>query len=102
MRVTCVSVYVKKEYVDAFIEATIENHKGAVREEGNLRFDVLQCSDDPCRFLLYEAYDSDEAAGAHKKTSHYLKWKDAVAGWMAKPREGVTYKMLCPAEKGGW
>jgi (4S)-4-hydroxy-5-phosphonooxypentane-2,3-dione isomerase len=97
MRVTCVTVYVKKEFVDAFIAATVENHKGSVREPGNLRFDVLGHSEDPCRFLLYEAYESDEAAAAHKQTAHYLTWRDTVANWMAKPREGATYKILCPA-----
>jgi autoinducer 2-degrading protein len=102
MRVTCVTVYVKKEFVDAFVAATVENHKGSVKEAGCLRFDVLGHSEDPCRFMLYEAYESDEAAAAHKQTAHYLKWKDTVAGWMAQPREGVTYKILCPDEKKAW
>ena len=102
MRVTCVHVYVKKEFVDAFIKAITENHKGSVKEPGNLRFDVLQHAEDPCRFMIYEAYESDEAAAAHKKTAHYLKWKDTVTDWMAKPREGVTYKILCPAQKNHW
>jgi autoinducer 2-degrading protein len=52
--------------------------------------------------MIYEAYESDAAAAAHKQTAHYLKWKDTVADWMAKPREGVTYKVICPAEKKGW
>ena len=99
MRVTCVTVYVKQEFVDAFVKATVENHNGSVREAGCLRFDVLGHADDPCRFLLYEAYESDEAAAAHKQTAHYLKWKDTVAAWMARPREGVTYNILCPADK---
>lgn len=102
MHVTCVTVYVKKEFVDAFIKATKENHKGSIREPGNLRFDVLQHSEDPCRFLLYEAYDSDEAAAAHKQTAHYLKWKDTVADCMTKPREGVTYKIISPTERRQW
>jgi (4S)-4-hydroxy-5-phosphonooxypentane-2,3-dione isomerase len=102
MRVTCVTVYVKHEFVDAFVAATVENHNGSVREAGNLRFDVLQHGEDPCRFLLYEAYESDEAAAEHKKTAHYLKWKDAVTPWMAQAREGVTYKIVCPVEKKRW
>jgi autoinducer 2-degrading protein len=102
MRVTCVTVYVKKEFVDAFVAATVENHNGSVREAGCLRFDVLRHSEDPCRFLLYEAYESDAAAAAHKQTSHYLEWKDAVADWMTMPREGVTYQIVCPTDKKQW
>ncbi|MCK4417811.1 MAG: antibiotic biosynthesis monooxygenase [Candidatus Latescibacteria bacterium] len=79
MVVTCVTVYVKGEHVNDFIEATIRNHNGAIKEPGNMRFDVLQCTNDPSRFLLYEAYKSEEAAAAHKKTEHYLQWREAVA-----------------------
>ncbi len=96
MIVNCVHVSVKKEQIDNFIKATRENHKGSVKETGNLRFDVLQSKDDPSKFLLYEAFDSDESSAAHKKTTHYLKWKETVADWMEKPREGVPYKVICP------
>ena len=98
MKVTCVKVYVKEEHIDDFIEATIKNHQGSVQEEGNIRFDVLQSTEDPTHFLLYEAYTSEEAAAAHKKTDHYLAWRETVEPFMAKPREGVTYKMIAPKE----
>ena len=102
MLVTAVTVYVKKEHVDDFVAATKKNHEGSVREKGNLRFDVLQCIDDPCRFMLYEAYESEEASRAHKETAHYLAWKETVAGFMARPREGVPHKVIAPAERNRW
>ena len=98
MIVNCVTVHVKKEYIKDFIEATTANHLGTVAEPGNLRFDVLQCADDPSRFLLYEAFESVEAVKAHRDTSHYLAWRDTVAPWMAKPREGVSYTVICPKD----
>lgn len=102
MHVTCVSVYVKPAFVNAFIEATVKNHNESTKEPGNLRFDILQCEKDPCRFMLYEAYESDDAAAAHKKTAHYLTWRETVADWMAQPREGVKYKIVRPLEKSQW
>ncbi len=102
MVVTCVTVYVKKEQVDDFIQASMENHKGAIREPGNLRFDMLQCKDDPTRFLFYEAYESEAASAAHKQTPHYLKWRETVQDWMARPREGVTHHVLCPKSQEQW
>ena len=102
MIVNCVYVHVKKESIDAFIKASAENHKGSVREPGNLRFDVLQSKADPSQFLLYEAYESDQAAAAHKETPHYLKWREAVAPFMEKPREGVGYNVLCPTARTKW
>lgn len=96
MQVTLVHVHVKSEHVDDFLAATRENHEQSVREPGNRRFDVLQSADDPTRFVLYEAYASAADAAAHKETPHYLKWRDAVAGWMADPRQGVRYQGLYP------
>ena len=96
MHVTLVHVAVKPEHIDDFIAASRRNHEASVQEPGNRRFDVLQLSDDPCRFVLYEAYASAEDAAAHKQTAHYAAWRDAVADWMAEPRRGVAYTGLYP------
>lgn len=102
MIVTVVNIIVKPENVARFIEATLENHQNSVKENGNLRFDVLQRRDNPSAFTLYEAYESDEAAAAHKKTVHYLKWRDAVESWMAEPRQGIAHDIIAPLEKTAW
>lgn len=102
MIVTCVHIQVKPDHLEDFIRASSRNHEGSIREPGNLRFDLLQCSNDPTRFLLYEAYESEEAAAAHKDTEHYRAWRETVADWMATPREGVPYKVLRPLERDLW
>jgi autoinducer 2-degrading protein len=96
VNVTIVNVWVKPQSVQAFIEATRANHEASVREPGNRRFDVLQDAGDPTKFVLYEAYASAEDAAAHKKTQHYLTWRETVADMMARPREGVPHKGLFP------
>lgn len=96
MIVTCVHVYVKAEHVQDFIEASKTNHEHSIREPTNVRFDVLQSKEDPRRFLLYEAYESEQGAGEHKNTAHYQQWRETVAPWMAKPREGVPYIFIAP------
>ena len=101
MHVTLVHVTVRPDDVDAFIEATLANHRASVREPGNLRFDVLRSSDDPTRFVLYEAYADEASALAHKETAHYLAWRQAVATMMAKPRVGVRYEGLYPGPGSG-
>lgn len=97
MIVTCVYVHVKPEFAATFTEATKANHRESVKEPGNLRFDFVRQADDPCRFLIYEAYVSEEAAAAHKTTLHYLLWRDTVADWMAEPRKGVKYTFVAPS-----
>lgn len=99
MTVTLVHVQVKPEFIQLFIEATRENHQKSVLESGNFRFDILQDAEDPGKFVLYEAYASEEAVKAHKETAHYAKWRDTVSDWMAKPRQGVKHQLLFPDNK---
>ena len=102
MIVTSVTVWVKTEHVEEFIAAIVKNHEGSIKEAGNLRFDVLQCRENPTRFLLYEAYESEEAARAHKDTAHYLKRRETVADWMIRPREGIVHQVVSPTARDFW
>jgi autoinducer 2-degrading protein len=95
--VTIVHVFVNPEAVESFISITRENHENSIKEKGNLRFDILQDAQDKAKFVLYEAYTSEDAVAAHKQTAHYAKWRDAVAPMMAKPREGIKHELLFPA-----
>ena len=97
MYVTIVHVHVKTDHIKDFIQASRANHQASVKESGNRRFDVLQMANDPAHFVLYEAYDSAEEAAAHKKTAHYLHWRETVSDWMATVRKGVVYNGLYPA-----
>ena len=100
MYVVCVTVFVSPEGVDAFVEATRDNHVNTRQEPGNLRFDVLRAEDDPTRFFLYEVYRSKESFASHQQTPHYLRWREAAAPLMAQPRRGVRRLSILPAEDG--
>lgn len=102
MVVTFVHVWVKPEHIDDFVEASTENHKNSIKEPGNLRFDLVQDAVDPAKFVIYEAYESDAAAAAHKDTAHYLKWRESVADWMAQPRKGEKHIIVAPTDKSLW
>lgn len=94
MYVVAVTIFVKPENVQQFIEATLDNARNTRKEPANLRFDVLRAEDDPTRFLLYEAYADKAGVAAHQATPHYARWKSAVADWMAQPRGRVTHNSL--------
>jgi autoinducer 2-degrading protein len=102
MLVNCVYIRVKPDVVRRFIDLTIANHNESVKEPGNLRFDLIQQAEDPCRFMLYEAYESEDAAANHKITPHYLRWREAVKDFMAEPRQGVKYNVVEPKDKRRW
>lgn len=96
MYVVVVSVHVKSEAIDEFIALTADNHLNTRKEPDNLRFDVLRRNDDPNRFVLYEAYQSEAGFTAHQQTAHYLRWKEAVAPMMAEPRSPQKCTSLFP------
>ena len=102
MIVTFVHVWVKPGMTDAFINASEENHQNSIKEPGNLRFDLLRDAGDEHKFVLYEAYESEEASAAHKNTDHYIKWRDTVADMMAQPRKGEKYIIICPSNRKQW
>jgi autoinducer 2-degrading protein len=102
MIATLVHVWVNKDKINDFIEISKKNHLESVKEPGNLRFDILQDAADPCKFTLYEAYVSEEAAANHKNTDHYKLWRDTVVDWMARPREGVKHTILFPTDIMEW
>jgi len=102
MIVNCVKIQVRPNRVEDFKKATVANHNESVKEPGCLRFDLLQDASDPEKFMLYEAYESNEAAAAHKNTPHYAVWRDTVTDWMAQPRLGTNYNIVVPTDKSKW
>jgi quinol monooxygenase YgiN len=100
MLVVHVHVQVKPEFVEAFTAATVENASHSVQEPGIARFDVVQQSDDPTRFVLVEVYRNADAPAAHKETAHYQTWRDTVAEMMAVPRQSVKYANVFPMDAG--
>jgi len=99
MLIVHVHVQVNSESVGAFIEATIENARNSIREQGIARFDFVQQTDDPTHFVLVEVYRDEAATKAHKETAHYAKWRDTVAPMMNGPRAGIRFSNLFPEDK---
>lgn len=94
MYIVSVTIFVKPEFIDRFIAATLDNAANTRQEPGNLRFDVSQAENDPTRFLLYEVYRAKEDFVAHQQTAHYHRWKHAVTDWMAQPRQGIRHRAI--------
>ena len=79
-----------------FTQASLDNAQQSVREPGIVRFDVIQQTDDPTRFVLIEIYRTAEDPARHKETAHYATWRDTVAEMMAEPRSSVKYSAMFP------
>jgi len=100
MHIVHVFVEVKKEYIEDFKIATLENASNSIQEPGIARFDVLQQQDDPSRFVLVEVYRTKGDPAHHKQTKHYAKWRDTVAPMMARERSSIQYANIYPDNQG--
>ncbi|MGL1892829.1 MAG: antibiotic biosynthesis monooxygenase [Spirochaetaceae bacterium] len=89
-----VKVYVKEENIQDFINASVENANGSNKEDGIIRFDIIQNIADPKQFMLVEVYKTLDAPALHKETEHYKKWRDTVADMMEKPRTNEKYSQI--------
>lgn len=100
MLITLVHIHVKPEMIDDFIEATNENALNSRLEPGIVRFDFIQQSDDPTRFVLIEVFREEDAPAKHRETAHYLKWRNVATDMMSEPRVGVKYINISPDDSG--
>ena len=98
MHIVLVYARVKPESVEAFRLASIENARHSLQEPGVARFDVVQQSDDPTRFMLVEVYRDRQAPPRHRETAHYAAWRQAVEDMLAEPRTKVEYVNVFPAD----
>ena len=86
MYVLMVTIKIKPEHKEAFMESMLGDAVGSVRNEpGCLRFDVMQDEEDPNKIYLHEVYKDRAAFDAHLQAPHFIKWRDAVADWFAEP-----------------
>ena len=98
MHILHVHVHVKPEHLDAFQTATIENASHSVQEPGCVRFDVIQQTDDPTRFVLVEVYRDAQGHAAHRETPHYHAWIERVPDMLAEPRTRTFYRNVHPGD----
>jgi autoinducer 2-degrading protein len=99
MLILIVHIHIKADRIEAFRDATMENGRHSRMEPGIARFDVLQQTDDPSRFVLIEVYRDQAATVAHKETAHYHAWLKAVDDMFAEPRTRALYTNVSPGDQ---
>lgn len=89
-----VSIKVKAELIPLFTAATIRLGQKTREEAGCLRFDILQSSDVPHQFFLYEAYASMDAVQIHKSMDYFNSWRNEAEPLMLEPRQTSSLKVI--------
>ncbi len=69
--VLVVTFQVKPEHLERFNQMIEVNARASVRDEaGCHQFDVIRANEDPCKIVLYEVYDNEDAFKAHAQMAH--------------------------------
>ena len=98
MHIVHVLFNVKKECIDKFKEISKENAENSLREEGIVRFDVMQEQDNNSRFILQEIYLSPGEQLKHRETEHFKKWKSQVNDLLVEEYTFIKYTNLFPSD----
>jgi autoinducer 2-degrading protein len=99
MHILHVYCHVKPEHIEAFKQATAENGAKSRKEPAIARFDVVQQTDDPTRFVLVEVYRTADGHAKHKETEHYNTWNTKVADWLFEPRSRTVFTNISPTDQ---
>lgn len=81
-----VQVDVKPENIQEFISETKKSQEQSLKEDGCIEYIIQQSITDDTKFSLCEIYTSEESIEFHKKTEHFLSWRENVQPMMARPR----------------
>eukprot|EP00616_Rhizochromulina_sp_CCMP1243_P019752 CAMPEP_0118985726 /NCGR_PEP_ID=MMETSP1173-20130426/40651_1 /TAXON_ID=1034831 /ORGANISM="Rhizochromulina marina cf, Strain CCMP1243" /LENGTH=134 /DNA_ID=CAMNT_0006936465 /DNA_START=1 /DNA_END=405 /DNA_ORIENTATION=- len=71
-----VHLEIAQDRVDKFKDVMTYDAAESRKEAGCLRFDLLQDQENANKFVLYEAYEGEDAIAFHKNTPHYKMWTD--------------------------
>ena len=81
-----VTIQIKPEHRDSFIEAMLEDARISLRnEQGVVRFDMHQDEEDPNRFYMYEVFRDKNTFESHLQTAQVKTLRETTKTWYAAP-----------------
>jgi (4S)-4-hydroxy-5-phosphonooxypentane-2,3-dione isomerase len=90
--ISAVDVVVIPSELPKYLEAIKENGAASVKEPGCRAFNIALLANNPNHVVLYEVYDSEAAAQAHRETDHFKKYVATTSSMIAER----TIRVLSP------
>lgn len=97
--VSAVDLDIAPAETEKFLAALKENGAASVKEPGCQRFDIMVLASNPNHIFIYEVYDNEAAAQAHRTTDHFKKYAATTATMVTK-REVRPMTQLVTNSKG--
>jgi quinol monooxygenase YgiN len=81
------------EHADRWAEISAEFTEATRAEPGCLWFDWSRSLDDPCEYVLVEAFRDDAAGGAHVQSDHFRAAQQTLPPYLAKTPRIVNFSV---------
>mgnify|MGYP003579673074 CR=1 FL=1 len=91
-----VSIRIKPENVDTFMQRLRENASNARKEPGCKTFDVLVDPKDKTKVMLYEIYNDEKSFETHQQTPHFKKYVAEAVPLLASRERQVFTRVEIP------
>jgi autoinducer 2-degrading protein len=99
MYVLIVTIKIKPEHRESFMEAMLGDAVGSVSNEpGCFRFDVFEDEEDANTIYLNEVYRDKAALEDHTQAPHFIKWRDTVKDWFAETPQVAHCTNIFPTD----
>ena len=83
--------------LDKYLAAVKENGAATVKEPGCREFNIMVSATDPNHVFLFEVYDNDAAAQAHRTTEHFKKYAATTANMVTarnvRPMKPIAFNL---------
>jgi len=94
MYIQVVYLEVKAEQRHALLAEAKLNVQASRQENGVIQFDLLQKADNPDKLMLFEAYQTEADAEAHRHTAHFRRWLEAGVPLLSGERVREVYRKI--------
>ncbi|MFJ9576860.1 putative quinol monooxygenase [Streptomyces sp. NPDC101191] len=83
----------RPEYADTWLDRVADFTNATREEPGNLFFDWSRSVDDPCQYVLLEAFADAEAGAAHVASAHFKAGLEVMGEAIAATPEIINVEV---------
>lgn len=94
MLIQVVHLEIQPDKLETFLTEASINVRASRQETGVIQFDLIQQTDSPMRFMLYEIYQDESALEAHRHTPHFERWVEKGVPLLMGERVRALYRLV--------
>ena len=92
MIIVAAHITIKEGMQDALLKAMEPCVEATRNEEGNISYTVFAGTEDACKFIVFEEWETQKALDAHMETAHFKALGAALVPIAAAPLDIAVYE----------